>query len=127
MSMDALKFIEERNRMCDRYWQAGGDCYDGCPMANVGECNELRDMVDDSGKAVGKVVEIVEKWSKEHPRKTRQSVFLEQYPEAWVDEDGCLCICPNGISPWHRSEDGECITADKCADCRREFWMQEVE
>nr|DAL30905.1 MAG TPA_asm: RSC7, Chromatin structure-remodeling complex protein remodeler, SWI/SNF family, DNA.4A [Caudoviricetes sp.] len=68
--MDALKFIEERDRMCERFWQVDGDC-DGCPMVNVGECNELRNMVDDAGKAVGKVVETVEKWSKEHPRKTR--------------------------------------------------------
>lgn len=44
--MDALKFIEERNRMCERYWQVDGDC-DGCPMVNVSECNELRNMVDD--------------------------------------------------------------------------------
>lgn len=69
--MDALKFIEERNRMCDRYWQVDGDC-DGCPLIDAGECNELRNMVDGAGKAVGKTVEIVEKWSKEHPRKTRQ-------------------------------------------------------
>lgn len=124
--MDALKFIEERNRLCERYWQVDGDC-DGCPLVYTRECNEMRNMVDDSGKAVGEVVEIVEKWSKEHPRKTRQNVFLEQYPEAWVDADGCLRMCPNGISPWHRSKDGECNTADKCADCRREFWMQEVE
>ena len=94
--MDTLKFIEERNRMCNYYGAA-------------------------------EYITAVEQWSKEHPRKTRQDVFLEQYPEAWVDEDGCLRICPNGISPWHRSEDGECITSDKCADCRREFWMQEVE
>lgn len=126
MNMDALKFIEERNRMCDRYWQVDGDC-DGCPLVDARECNELRNMVDDSGKAVGKAVKIVEKWSQEHPRKTRQNVFLEQYPEALVDEDGCLSICPNGISPLHRSEDGECITADKCSDCRHEFWMQVVE
>lgn len=69
--MDALKFIEERNRMCERYWQVDGDC-DGCPLAYEGECNELRNMVDGAGKAVGKVVEIIEKWSQEHPRKTRQ-------------------------------------------------------
>lgn len=123
--MDALKFIEERNRMCDQYWHADGGC-DGCPMVNVGECNELRNMVDDAGKVVGKVVETVEKWSKEHPRKTRQDVFLEQYPEAYV-KDGCLVICPNGISPWHRGEDGECIAKIHCKDCHREFWMQEVE
>lgn len=32
--MDALKFIEERNRMCDRYWQADGDC-DDCPLPDA--------------------------------------------------------------------------------------------
>ena len=122
MSTDALKFIEERNRMCDRYWQAGGDCYDGCPMANVGECNELRDMVDDSGKAVGKVVEIVERWSKEHPRKTRQDVFLEQWPEAEL-VDGVIDINPCRLVASLRSECPKTF----CYDCRHKFWMQEVE
>lgn len=126
MSMDALKFIEERNRMCDRYWQADGDC-DGCPLVYTRECNELRNMVDGAGKAVGKTVEIVEKWSKEHPRKTWQDVFLEQYPEACVHADGRLDICPNVISSWHRGKDGYCIATIDCSDCRREFWMQEVE
>ena len=123
--MDALKFIEERNRMCERYWKVDGDC-DGCPMLNVDECNELRSMVDDAGKAVGKVVEIVEKWSKEHPRKTRQSEFLEQWPEAELDESGCLMLCPLIVSAEHRNRHGECTTL-VCPDCRREFWMQEVE
>lgn len=125
--MDALKFIEERNRMCDRYWQADGDC-DGCPLVYTRECNEMRNMVDDSGKAVGKVVEIVEKWSKEHPRKTRQSVFLEQYPEAQIDDNDVLSVCPAVISLSHRKDGGGCLNIHKvCANCRREFWMQEVE
>ena len=125
--MDALKFIEERNRMCERYWQVDGDC-DRCPMLNVDECNELRSMVDDAGKAVGKVVETVEKWSKEHPRKTRQSEFLEQYPEAQIDDNDVLSVCPAVISPSHRKDGGGCLNIHKvCADCRREFWMQKVE
>lgn len=125
--MDALKFIEERNRMCDRYWQVDGDC-DGCPLVDTRECNEMRNMVDDSGKAVGEVVEIVEKWSKEHPRKTRQSVFLEQYPEAQIDDNDVLSVCPAVISPSHRKDGGGCLNIHKvCADCRRGFWMQEVE
>lgn len=125
--MDALKFIEERNRMCERYWQVDGDC-DGCPMLNVDECNELRSMVDDAGKAVGKTVEIVEKWSKEHPCKTRQSVFMEQYPETVLDEHGVLSVCPLCISSAHRDSNGSCKEPEKrCTDCRREFWMQEVE
>lgn len=118
--MDALKFIEERNRMCN-YYEGGNEpskCAE-CP-ASQRTCLSVRSVT-------AEYITTVEQWSKEHPRKTRQDVFLEQYPEAWVDEDGCLRICPNGISPWHRSEDGECITADKCSDCRHEFWMYEVE
>lgn len=60
------------------------------------------------------------------PRKTRQSVFLEQYPEAELGKDGVLRVCPAPISPKYRS-DGRCATfARGCADCRREFWGQEV-
>ena len=125
--MDALKFIEERNRMCERYWQVDGDC-DGCPLVDTRECNEMRNMVDDSGKAVGKVVEIVEKWSNEHPRKTRQSVLLEQYPEADLDTHGLALLCPIAISAAYRDSSGLCADPDReCGDCRREFWMQEVE
>lgn len=124
--MDALKFIEERNRMCNRYWQVDGDC-DDCPLVDVRECNELRNMVDDSGKAVMKIVEIVEKWSKEHPRKTRQEVFLKQWPETEI-EDGVLQLDPCTISASHRNAQGNCgATRRQCSDCRREFWMQEVE
>ena len=73
-------------------------------------------------------VEIVEKWAKEHPVKTRQSVFLEQYPEAQIDNNDVLGICPAEISPSHRRDGGGCLyIRKKCPDCRREFWMQEVE
>ena len=37
-------------------------------------------------------VKDVEEWAKEHPAKTRQSVFLEQYPEASLTEDGILSL-----------------------------------
>ena len=114
MNMDVMEFFSEFRRMC----KSTSDCT---------KCQYHGDKCDNAIDLLEKTVAMVEQWSKEHPRKTRQSVFLEQYPEAWVDEDGCLRICPNGISPWHRSEDGECITADKWADCRHEFWMQEVE
>ena len=68
----------------------------------------------------------VEKWSKEHSRKTRQSVFLEQWPEAEIDESGCLMLCPLIVSVDKRNRHGDCTTL-KCTDCRHEFWMQEVE
>lgn len=66
--------------------------------------------------------------SKEHSRKTRQDVFLEQCPEAGLDTHGLMQLCPMAISAAHR--DGRGLCADpyrECGDCRREFWMQEVE
>lgn len=74
------------------------------------------------------VVAEVEEWAKEHPHKTRQSVFLEQYPEANLDGGGVMKICPTAISAAHRDSGRLCAGPErKCTDCRREFWMQEVE
>ena len=118
--MDAVKFIKERDRMC-RFYHHAGDCYQ-CPAKDC-ECSALEGMVDDDN-----IVTIVEEWSAAHPRKTRQSVFLKQYPEADLDDCGVLEACPIPISASHRNIYGRCARAGvKCSDCRREFWMQEVE
>ena len=118
--MDALKFIEERNRMCDYYTKNDG--IGGC--ANCPEfdsaCNVVRYVTPE-------YIADVEKWSQEHPRKTRQSVFLEQWPEAKI-KDGVLQLCTCTISASHRNTQGNCATMHRqCSDCYREFWMQEVE
>lgn len=85
--MDAVKFIEERNRMCDSY----AACCDDCPMYTQ-HCNGFRSI------DVERLVSVVEEWSAAHPRKTRQSVFLEQYPQADIDNTGLLFLCPKRIS-----------------------------
>ena len=74
-------------------------------------------------------VDLVEEWDREHPTKTRQSVFLEQHPETRIDEaDGVLHVCPAIVSTAHIWDDGGCADISKeCAVCCREFWMQEVE
>ena len=114
--MDAVKFIKERNRMCRSF---GGSC-GGCPADKNTCC--------DSFEWREELATIVEKWSAEHPRKTRQDVFLEQWPEAYIHEDGCLDICPLEVSAAHRDADGCCQALGcLCSGCRREFWMQEVE
>jgi hypothetical protein len=106
--MDAVKFLQERNRMF----------MSGAATPSIG-------LEDDYDPVIA--VKVVEKWSAEHPRKTRQSVFLEQYPEAILDVFKILRFCPADISATHRRGDGECKNPKKaCADCRREFWMQEV-
>lgn len=109
--MDAMKFIEERNRMCDSFEACGM-----CPAFGF-SCSELRKIQQNPT-----IVSIVERWSKENPRKTRQRVFLEQYPEASC-VDNILMSCPKVID-----KNFSCSkTCFNCAECRREFWMQEVE
>lgn len=75
------------------------------------------------------MVKAAEQWAAEHPIKTRQSVFLEQYPEARLSKDGILLICPRTISAEYRDENDSCnrVKYGTCADCRREFWLAEVE
>ena len=114
--MDAIEFIRERNRMCKSF---GVEC-ENCPANKDSRCIDIN--LDEE------IVPTVEKWSKENPRKTRQDVFLKQWPEAYIHEDGYLDICPLEVSAAHRDADGCCAPLDRlCPDCRREFWMQEVE
>lgn len=115
--MDALEFLRERERMC-RFYHHAGDCYQ-CPAKDC-ECSALEGMVDDDN-----IVTIVEKWAAAHPRKTRQSEFLEQWPEARIADSGVLGICPANVSAKHR--DQRVCLARPCDVCCREFWMQEVE
>lgn len=67
----------------------------------------------------------------EHPKKqhkTRQDVFLEQYPEAQLTEDDIISVCPMCVSSAYRDKNGCCAAGYcECIDCCREFWMQEVE
>ena len=123
--MDAVKFIEERNRMCKSF----GDRCTGCPASDACEDDLYCAVGQESTLDATDQIAIVEEWSAAHPRKTRQNVFLEQYPEAdALDEYGVLRICPIGISAAHRGIDGLCKNPERpCIDCRHEFWMKEVE
>ena len=105
--MDAVKFIEERRRM-NRH-------------------NAGRYAVIFGGMDAAELVKETEEWSAAHPRKTRQSVFLEQWPNCMIDNDGVVGICPRNVN-------NKCICnlerfydCHGCPACRREFWMQEVE
>lgn len=113
--MDALKFIEERNRMCDSFEACGM-----CPAYGF-SCSELRKIQQNLT-----IVSIVEQWSKENPRKTRQDVFLEQYPNAVLDKNGVLRICPSFVGG-DTPEKCKCICLTDCSACRQEYWNKEVQ
>ena len=110
--MDAVKYLKDRGRMCDSY----NNMCDGCGFGKVPKCNRTEE--DNPEKAV----EIVEKWSAEHPIKTRQSEFLKIYPDARIAKNGAIQICPNRIE---KSKEFDCHV--NCHDCQKEYWLAEVE
>mgnify|MGYP004519753767 CR=1 FL=1 len=117
--MDAVKFIEERNRMCKAYSVSNEGCCIDCPARHM-ECNGLNGMTGVTGTDI---VKVVEKWSAAHPRKTRQDVFLAQWPNAPILHDGFLGIKPCSLD----EEKGKKCGAIGCMHCRREFWGEVVE
>ena len=121
--MNTYEYIMERKRMCKSF-----DKGYGCQMCPACD-NELHCVLSVMSTLDAKEqAAIVEKWSAEHPRKTRQDVFMEQYPEANLDAYGVLRICPVNISAEYRDKSGECLLLySDCRDCRKDFWMAEVE
>lgn len=112
--MDAIEFINERQRMCAAFT---GGCT-GCPLDGT-LCGGFNNV--EAERLVG----AVEKWSVQHPRKTRQSVFLEQYPNARVHAEGIVDIWPCEVEK--NMQNVIYCNSLSCIDCRREFWKEEVE
>ena len=84
--MDALKFIKEFYRMCDYY--SGGFCK-GCPRKEEPSC----DSSTMSDEELAKLISDVEKWSKEHPQRTRLQDLLEKFPKVEIDKEGLPFFC----------------------------------
>lgn len=94
--MDAVEYLKARERM-----NKGGFV----PITTDFEKNDAE-----------RAVEIVEKWSKEHPRKTILQDFLEKYPKAPMDEKGFpKDVCPFALG--YEEDDCGVYFADKCFDC----------
>ena len=120
--MDAVKFIEERKRMC-----YGHPCA-GCPLFAVHRLEYLPDCNEWCMDHPKESVAVVEKWAEEHPRKTRQSKFLERWPDVKKDNDGVPLLSPCYMDVAHyRTPEGICNRNGNCNSCRKKYWMQEVE
>lgn len=70
------------------------------------------------------MVEAAEQWAAKHPVKTRQSEFLKHYPGARISVHGCLNVCPMDV---FSDADINCINAQPCFECKKAFWLAEVE
>lgn len=80
--MDAVKFLMEFNRMHrNHYCKNCPRGEEGCATFGV------------SKPYLEKLVADVEKWSKEHPQKTRLTDILEKFPKVEIDNHGLPNLC----------------------------------
>lgn len=114
--MDAVEFLKTLRRMCNcecircEFWKrrSGGE-----------SCNSWQKNHPEEAVA------IVEQWAAKHPAKTRQSVFLEMFPNAPIFPDtGIVKISPCEVDAVLR---GNCPGVGCCLECRKKFWLAEVE
>lgn len=127
--MDAVEFLEKRNRMCGAL---GDECTDKdgtlCPLL-VAARKVGKGCYGYTKSRPAETVEIVERWAKEHPKKTRQSEFLKMFPRASMANDGTIDFCPLSMDEEFACPEkgkiyqGEC----GCFDCRKKYWLEEVD
>lgn len=72
-----------------------------------------------------KANEIILKWCEEHPIKTRQSELLKIFSNTAL-YNGVISVCPTDFDGKFR-EDGLCCNYDLCTECKKAYWLAEVD
>lgn len=108
--MDAIEFLKEKKRMCKSLQLQKGSCHN-CSLSNKNNNTTLycTDFITDYPE---KTVEIVEQWSKSHPRKTILDDFRGKFPNAVL-----VCGIPVGICPQKLGYIKECKFNRCGTDC----------
>ena len=112
--MDAVEYLKAKARMC----YSTKECGD-CPLDKINNTDNINcfDRYYEE-----EAVAIIEKWSAEHPKKTRQSEFLKMFPNARM-EGKALDIDPCQLDIRLRNSCG----CKACHECREEYWLEEVD
>lgn len=105
--MDAVEFIKQVRRMGKQKGEA--------------ICFKLEEKDTE-------IVEKVEQWAKEHPVKTRQDEFFNQWPDAEIGYDGLPTVapCQLNIELLQCESQDDCENRGVCDKCRRDFWLKEI-
>ena len=114
--MDAVEYLKEKARMTDR---CKNNCI-YCPL-NKKQISRWMSCVKLQYNFPEEAVEIVEQWSKEHPKKTYLSVLLEKFPKASLGKRGLpKYFCPEEIFGGEKWLDCD---VNNCVEC----WNREYE
>lgn len=119
--MDAVEFLKAKIRMCSN-------------MDNCTSCGLYKERTDCDTRCFthpDEAVAAVEKWTKEHPVKTRQSEFLKNYPYAYKLDT--IQICPSMVdydlfeSGTYNCRSAKFEHSEVCHECMRNYWLKEME
>lgn len=121
--MDVKEFLKEWQRMCN---SREGEC-PSCPV--VAYCHHYRPLAwneeANSSMSIDDFMSKIEKWVKEHPRKTRLDDLKEKYPNVLLDDKKYPYLPPLLL--------GYCKTK-RCCDCPcyadwniKDCWNAEIE
>lgn len=109
------EFFKELKRMCGKF---NSTCV-GCKIYSLCFDTGCYSFIKDNPQ---EAIEIVQEWSDEHPIKTRQSMFLELFPDAKIIH-GVIDICPKSLD-----KKIECNHQQtSCYKCKEKHWLSEVE
>lgn len=118
--MDAVKFVKEALSFCKNQ----PNC-DACELLNekmMFTCalNISEDSM--SAKDPEKLVEIIERWSAEHPIKTRQDMIIKEFPNIGMIGDVI------DLRPCDMDTEINCpAEINGCTECKKRYWLAEVE
>nr|DAR00772.1 MAG TPA: hypothetical protein [Caudoviricetes sp.] len=118
--MDAVEFINEKYRMCELLNYECRKCkIDALEHGRKGCWGAIREHPEEA-------VAIVERWAKEHPRKTRQNEFLKLFPRVEKAADGMVAFCPESMDSAFVCSIKERDHCDpECGECRKKYWLEE--
>lgn len=114
-----INFLHELQRLCDSRTRCIADAAneEQCPM--VGRCEDALTKI--SIEDAAKVIEILQKWSDEHPRKTYAQDFFEKFPKAQSNSDGTPFVCRERIyGGIHSATLEDCDYTGACKNCWNE-------
>lgn len=109
--MDALEFLNEFKRMCEYYEKYNSNCTI-CPLYDKNSyiCRGIKNC---NSKYI---LDAVERWSKEHPKRTYLSVLLEKFPKTVLNEFGIPSFCPSYLG-FKEFRDARCGEYERCENC----------
>lgn len=111
-------FLAELQRLCDsrERCMANAANKEQCPM--FGFCEDALTRI--GIKDATKLIEAIQKWSDEHPKKTYEQDFFEKFPKAQVCSDGSPFVCRKRIYGGIHSTLENCDYTGACYKCWNE-------